>query len=185
MKKQGSVVLCVTAVMALSVLTGCGRLYDPADAETGIGTSVYLGAEGTAQLGALFQNALSKNGLKPGADEKVQTALNRALNRYTASYADLAPFMKAMRTALKKAGVPAEVYGTLTELQASAADRACCVVKMTAGDSLEEVFLPQAVEVLRRGADNGAFVYEVYLSVEDAGENAAAYALLLMRTRIE
>lgn len=50
---------------------------------------------------------------------------------------------------------------------------------------LEEVFLPQAVEVLRRGADNGAFVYEVYLSVEEAGENAAAYALLLMRTRIE
>ena len=110
--------LLASALLAAGCLTGCSSLYDPSDVEdpAGVGTSALLGEDGTEALAAIYKDALARSGLEAGGDQRVQDALNQALNRRTADGNGLT---RALKTSLRRAGVDAAVSSDLPSLLAS------------------------------------------------------------------
>ena len=101
--------MCAALLASALLLTGCSSLYDPSDVEdpAGVGTSALLGEDGTEALTAIYKDALARSGLEAGGDQRVQDALNQALNRRTADGSGLT---RALKTSLRRAGVDAAVY---------------------------------------------------------------------------
>ncbi len=175
--------LLASALLAAGCLTGCSSLYDPSDVEdpAGVGTSALLGEDGTEALAAIYKDALARSGLEAGGDQRVQDALNQALNRRTADGSGLT---RALKASLRRAGVDAAVYSDLPSLLASEEAGVCCILRMptlpgAAGP--DAATLPAAVQKMSAARKEGT-ACQVYLSVEDGPDGRAVYALLLVRT---
>ena len=117
--------LLASALLAAGCLTGCSSLYDPSDVEdpAGVGTSALLGEDGTEALAAIYKDALAQSGLEAGGDQRVQDALNQALNRRTADGSGLT---RALTASLRRAGVDPAVYSHLPSLLAPEEAEALC-----------------------------------------------------------
>ena len=129
MKHLMCAALLASALLAAGCLTGCSSLYDPSDVEdpAGVGTSALLGEDGTEALAAIYKDALARSGLEAGGDQRVQDALNQALNRRTADGSGLT---RALKASLRRAGVDAAVYSDLPSLLASEEAGVCCILRM-------------------------------------------------------
>src|SRR5699024_6416853 len=139
--------LLASALLAAGCLTGCSSLYDPSDVEdpAGVGTSALLGEDGTEALTAIYKDALARSGLEAGGDQRVQDALNQALNRRTADGSGLT---RALKTSLRRAGVDAAVYSDLPSLLASEEAGAWCILRMTehpGADGHDAAIYPAAI----------------------------------------
>ena len=100
MKHLMCAALLASALLAAGCLTGCSSLYDPSDVEdpAGVGTSALLGEDGTEALAAIYKDALARSGLEAGGDQRIQDALNQALNRRTA---DGSGFLKSFASKIR------------------------------------------------------------------------------------
>lgn len=185
MKRKKCTTLLLSAVLAASLLAGCGLYaYDDEEDPAGAGTSSTLGEAGTAALTEVYHDALAQTGLQAGEDQRIQGALNQALDRRTASGTSAAALARALRTSLRRAGLDAAVYDTMPALLASDAETACCVFltqTVPGGSATDAVIIAGALEQMR-AANTEDVACRFYLSVEDRRDGKAAYAILLVRS---
>ena len=186
MKHQKCTALILSALLAAGCLAGCGAMYDTSDVEdpAGVGTSAILGEAGIETLKRIYQDALADSGLQAGADQRVQDALNQALNRRTAVEGREAAFARTLRDALRRAGIDAAVYSDLPSLLAAEEETACCVVLLRTAASESGLDAVTMSEVLQQmsAAQTADTACQVYLSVEDGQDGRAVYAVVLVRT---
>ena len=186
MKHQKCTALILSALFAAGCLAGCGAMYDTSDVEdpAGVGTSAILGQAGTETLKRIYQDALADSGLQAGADQRVQDALNQALNRRTAVEGREVAFARTLRDALRRAGIDAAVYSDLPSLLAAKEETACCVVLLRTAASESGLDAVTMSEVLQQmsAAQTADTACQVYLSVEDGQDGRAVYAVVLVRT---